>query len=105
MDKKKFNTFFERNNKENVERGIAYGNEFDDPNVNIVISVLTEGHEYGYERDADFTYSKVDDFLSKAKEDILDRYNLDEIEGIDLYLDYWDNDPEDISSIELDSIK
>ena len=104
MDKKKFNTFFERNNKESLEISIRNGNEFDDPNVNIVVSVITEEHEYGYGRDEDFKYNSADDFVLNVKEDILGRYSLNEIEKIDLYLDYWDDDPDDVSTIELDGM-
>ncbi len=103
MTQEKFDKFFARHNEQTIKRDINNANEFDDEHVDIVVSVLTDEHEYGYGRDADFRYYSVDDFIKLVKDDILEEYNLEDINRIELSLDFWsDDNPDDISTIDLD---
>ena len=88
MKQEKFDKLFARNNEQTLKRDITNANEFDDEHVDIVVSVLTDEHEYGYGRDADFRYHSIDDFVNKVKNDILDEYDLEDITRIELSLDF-----------------
>lgn len=106
MKQENFDWFFTRNDRRAIERDIDNANEFDDENVNIVISVIPDNYEYGYGRDTDFVYDSIEEFLEKGRGDVLEVYELEDIVEIDLYLDFWSDDkPNDVSSVEIDSIK
>ena len=92
MKQETIDRFLSRNGREELEEFINDTNELGDL-YKILLSVIDDDWEYGY-GDYSFEYPSIEEFITKAKDDISRWGSAEDIRHLHLEVQYYEDGPD-----------